>query len=299
MAALHVRPLDDKLPFGARITGINISNACDPGVRAEINSIFQANGVIVFEDVDPNNRMQVAISRIFDPQVRVAKVPPSEDKDGNGIIDPGYDGISEVAGVEVMNFLPWHFDQCYASVLTRGGVLRAISIPPEGGLTGFADGIQLYQSVSPELRDRFETLNVLYDSSFIYWKMKFGRPVSYRPVKIHKAVIDQLARTGGTRSIHPAIWERPTGEKVLHISPMQAAGIEGMETPDGDDLLETMCREIYAAMTPYYHHWKPTDMVVWDNCRFIHSVTGHSPEHVRDMQRTVIFGDYGLGQREG
>jgi taurine dioxygenase len=128
--------------------------------------------------------------------------------------------------------------------------------------------------------------------------MKFGRPKSYRPVKIRKVVIDQLATTGTVRSIHPAIWQRPTGEKVLHISPMQAAGIEGMETPEGDALLEVMCQEMYTRMVPYYHQWRSTDMVVWDNCRFLHSVTGHPPEYARDMRRTVIFGDYGLGRRE-
>jgi taurine dioxygenase len=79
---------------------------------------------------------------------------------------------------------------------------------------------------------------------------------------------------------------------------MQAAGIEGLETAEGDALLEAMCQEIYRKMKPYFHRWSPTDMVAWDNCRFIHSVTGHSPDHVRNMRRTVIFGDYGLGRRE-
>lgn len=299
MTAFQVRPLADGLPFGARISGINIDNASDVEVRAEINAIFQDRGIIVFEDVEPTNKTQAAISEIFGPlQGHAVDVPVSEDRDVKGFVNLKHDGISEVNGVELMDYVPWHFDQCYNSVLTRGGVLRAMAIPPEGGLTGFADGIQLYQAISPELRDRFETQNIIYDSSLIFWNMKFGRPKSYRPVKIHKMVIDQLTTASGVRSIHPAIWERPTGEKVLHISPMQAAGIEGMETPEGDALLEAMCQEMYTKVAPYHHKWKPTDMVIWDNWRFLHSVTGHPPECVRDMRRTIIFGDYGLGRLE-
>jgi alpha-ketoglutarate-dependent taurine dioxygenase len=300
MTAFHVRPLADDLPFGARISGVNVDNASDEDVRAEINAIFQASGIIVFENVEPTNKTQAAISEIFGPdQGHALDVPVSEDDDVKGFVNLEYDGVSEVDGVELLNFLPWHFDQCYNSVLTRGGVLRAMAIPPEGGLTGFADGIQLYQAISPELRDRFESLNILYDSSLNFWNMKFGRPTSYRPVRIRQMIIDQLAFASKVRSIHPAIWARPTGEKVLHVSPMQAAGIEGMETPEGDALLEALCREMYAKMAPYHHQWKPTDMVIWDNWRFLHSVTGHSPACARDMRRTVIFGDYGLGRREG
>ena len=64
------------------------------------------------------------------------------------------------------------------------------------------------------------------------------------------------------RSVHPAIWRRETGEKVLHVSPWQAAGIEGHEDPEGDAWLEELCQEMYAKMTPYHHSWKPTDMIV-------------------------------------
>jgi taurine dioxygenase len=299
MTAFRIRPIGDNLPFGACISGVNIDIASDPDVRAEINAIFQTKGIVVFEDVDPTNKTQAAISEIFGPiQGHDLDVPISEEKNVKGFINLEYDGVSEVDGLKVRDFLPWHFDGCYDSAITRGGILRALAIPPEGGLTGFADGIQLYQAISPELRERFETLNILYDSAFIFWNMKFGRPKSYRPVEISNLVAGQLPTPSKRRSIHPAIWERSTGERVVHVSPMQAAAIEGMETPEGDSLLEALCQEVYAKMTPYHHKWKPTDMVIWDNARFIHSVTGHSPEWKRDMRRTIIFGDYGLGRWE-
>ena len=98
--------------------------------------------------------------------------------------------------------------------------------------------------------------------------------------------------------MHPAIWTRKTGEKVLHAAPWQAAGIEGMETPEGDALLEALFAEIEAKMLPYWHSWKPTDMAIWDNWRFLHAASGNPAKYPRRMQRTTIKGDYGLGRFE-
>jgi taurine dioxygenase len=226
-------------------------------------------------------------------------VPTEDDDNVPGLFDIEYGDVFEVDGEEMVSFVPWHFDACYTKELNRGGILRGIVTTPEGGLTCFADGVQLYKDVDPELRAKFDKLNILYHSSLMFWNMKFGRPKSYNPVKVRDMISNMIEATkDAPRSIHPAIWQRKSGEKVLHVSPWQAAGIEGMETPEGDELLEALCREIQSKVVPYRHQWRPGDMVIWDNWRFIHSVTGHSPEWPRKMLRTTINGDYGLGRFE-
>ena len=39
-------------------------------------------------------------------------------------------------------------------------------------------------------------------------------------------------------------------------------------------------------------------MLIWDNWRMLHSVSGHDPQYPRQMHRTTIEGDYGLGYFE-
>ena len=87
---------------------------------------------------------------------------------------------------------------------------------------------------------------------------------------------------------------------MLHVSPWMAKGIEGREDADGDALLAAVCDEIVEAAKDlsYFHRWQPTDMVIWDNWRCLHSVSGMAPEHTRCMHRTTIAGDYGLGRFE-
>ena len=306
MTTIKVRPLADDLSFGARITGVTSENSTDEAVRVEVNAVFEDRGMIVFEDMEPSDRMQTALSDVFGSlQDHALKGLPRVDQDAMpGVVEfnfePGQCDVFEVNGTPLSSWVNWHFDACYTDKLNRAGVLRALEITPEGGTTGFADGIQLYGAVSPELRARFEDLNVLYHSHMLFMNQRFGAAKHFKIIQLSEVLSNLLEQTkDATRSIHPAIWMRASGEKVLHVSPWQAAGIEGHENPEGDALLEELCQEIYTKMTPYIHSWKPTDMIIWDNWRFIHSVSGHKPEYTRRMHRTTIAGDYGLGRFEG
>ena len=67
MTALDVRPLIEGRAFGARIGGLTMAQTKDPDVRRQINDLFEAKGVIVFEDVEPSGEMHVALSDVFGP----------------------------------------------------------------------------------------------------------------------------------------------------------------------------------------------------------------------------------------
>ena len=110
-------------------------------------------------------------------------------------------------------------------------------------MTGFADCIELYNAVSPELRDKIEGRNIVYTLDLAYANMRFGKPRTFREIVPHPGhyKMTELAKTL-PRAIHPAVWTRPTGEKVLHISPWMAVGIEGEENPEGDALLAAAVR---------------------------------------------------------
>ena len=101
--------------------------------------------------------------------------------------------------------------------------------------------------------------------------------------------------------MHPIVWTRATGEKVYHAGPWMAFGFEGREDAEGDALFEECCQTLnrIAAEHSYWHDWKKTDMIIWDNWRMLHAVEGNDPKYERRSQRTTIKGDYGLGYFEG
>ena len=152
-----------------------------------------------------------------------------------------------------------------------------------------------------EMRDQIEDKTVIYAMDVIMENLRFGRPADFVEVEAGASAIDVMKEyEGRPRSLHPAVWTRSTGQKVLHVSGWMAQGIEGHEDADGEALLAAVCDEIVHAAKElsYFHQWQPTDMLIWDNWRLLHSVSGMPPENLRTMHRTTIAGDYGLGRFE-
>lgn len=303
--SVTVQPIRADLNFGARVGGVTRDATQDPDTRAQLNDLFETYGLLVFEGVEPNPQMQVALSTVFGPlKDHPSKATPRAGGE-LGVIEirhePNQPGKVRLNGVELSQWLPWHFDHCYNDELNRAGVLRSVEGPPEGGRTGFVDGIALYRALSPALRDRIEGETVLYAMDVILDNLRFGRPADFvevEPSREAAAVMTEFADR--PRALHPAVWTRRTGEKVLHVSPWMAKGLVDRNHAEGDALLAEVCDEIVAtaADLSYFHAWQPTDMVIWDNWRVLHSVSGMAPEHTRCMHRTTIAGDYGLGQFE-
>lgn len=308
MANVKISNLGEEYNWGSRVSGVNWDNIYDEDLRDELADLFVKRGVIVFEDMEPSSKMQVELSKVFGPlkDHPTRNVPRADPDLAEGVIDmqhhpredQGHDhGLTLVNGKKVISFLPWHFDHSYNDELNYAGVLRSVANAPEMGRTGFADGIEIYNRMDPDLLSRIENQKVLYSLDVRLTQMRFGRYF-----ETFGDTEDMAANTNEAsifpRSIHPMVWERPTGEKVAHFCGFSALGIEGQEDPAGDALLEEALQEMYRCVNPYWHQWKPTDMLIWDNHRVLHAVEGCDPKYYRRMHRTTIRGDYGLGRFE-
>jgi len=304
MPLTDVRPLRDDLPFGVRIGGVTRELLEDPAIRKEIDDLFIKHGMIVFEDVEQSDQMQMALSNCFGP-LKEHPVKAVSRVDGDrmpGVIsihsEPGR-GVVEVDGKQVSHWLPWHFDHCYNDELNRAGVLRSVERTEEGGITGFMDGIALYNAFPKDLLARIEDKDIIYTLSTQYDELKFGKPAGYRTIEPKPSSPEFKEQAAGMpRAIHPAVWTRPTGEKVLHVSNYMARGILGHEDEEGDALLEEVCQTInrLGETCSYHHKWREGDMAIWDNLRMLHCVSGCKPTDRRLMYRTTISGDYGHGR---
>jgi taurine dioxygenase len=302
MAPLDIRPLSDEHPFGARISGVTRSNVANEEIRQKLRDVFEDRGVIVFEDIEPSEQMQLDLSDVFGPrQAYAIKNTKFENAKYPGLISLGGgmgrgSTVVEIEGRRLSNYIPWHFDACYVDKLNRAGILRMAYNSPEDGKTGFADGVQIYAALSPEWQAKAEAISVIYWQYNMYHNQRFGVPESWRLIELRELGVELLeASKSVPRSVHPAVWRRRTGEKVFHVSPWQADGIAGREGPEGDALLSDLIDQMLAVVQPYWHDWKSTDMVIWDNWRFLHSAGGHDPQYARNPLRTTIEGDYGLG----
>jgi taurine dioxygenase len=309
MAGVHVRALSEALSWGSRVEGLSWDNIFDKGVRAQLRQLLRDRGFLVFEGMEPSGKMQVALSEVFGPlkEHPTAATPRSDEGLAPGVIDMHthpreddghYHGLVEIDGMKLASFSPWHFDHCYNDELNYAGVLRSVIAAPERGRTGFTCGVELYKAFDPELRRRIEGLNVIYTLDVRLTQMRFGRTFkTFGDVEWQRGNMEE-AKTF-PRALHPAVWTRDSGEKVLHVGPWMSVGLEGHEDAEGEALYEAVCQEVNRKARPYWHEWKTTDMLIWDNWRMLHAVEGCDPKYERRMHRTTIKGDYGLGRFEG
>lgn len=304
MPALRTEPLSNDHPFGVRLFGVASANIQDAEVRAEIRQVFEKDGVILFADAEPSAEMHLALSGVVGPlQTHAYKGVPLVDENLPGLIAitsrPESCDVFLVDGQRLSSWIPWHFDACYTARLNRGAVLRALEVPAFGGMTGFADGIQMYNALPPEIRAQMDDLEIRYHAPLMYPHLRFGLPREYEIIDLKPAKYEMIeGMRSAPHSIHPAVWTRDDGQRVLHLSPWQADGIVGRVGSEGDAVLEELIQEMLRVMNPYLHPWKPGEMIIWDNWRFLHTAAGHPPEYTRVMHRTTIEGDYGLGRFE-
>ena len=313
MSGITVTDLRDDLSFGSQVRGLGWDNIDDEGVRQQLRDLFVERGLIVFKDMEPSAKMQIALSKIFGPLKDHPTRTTARDKEtgdeAKGVIDMHYmpnnnpddlTGKLEVDGEIVGRFSPWHFDHCYNDELNYAGVLRCPIPVTKGGRTGFMDGIECYRQFPRELRDKIEGKNVIYTLDTRLSSMRYG--VNFKLFGETRMSPEQLKEVAiFPRAMHPAVWTRPTGEKVLHVAPWMCFGIEHHEDPEGDALLDEVCHAVNEkgkGTSAYWHEWSPTDMLIWDNHRMLHAVEGSDPAQERQTIRSTIRGDYGLGYFE-
>lgn len=290
------------------VTGLDLDKPLDSATRQVLKDAFIQAGILIFPRANGGPEAQLALSRCFGELLK----HPVKEAWAEGypeLVDvsyrPGRPGESTVALYEVDGrrrggWLPWHSDLRYMHRINRGGILRAVTIPREGGRTGFIDQIAAYATLPAALRQRIDGLNVVYQVRPDFTQEKFGRPEGLKLVQ-NTVVLESMAERierDFPAVVHPMVYaQAETGRKVLNVVPTSAVRILEMPDSDGDALLEEVLSYATAPALAYWHDWQENDLVLWDNWRTLHSAEGVPEDCVRVMQRTTIAGDYALGRK--
>ncbi len=302
----NIKPLGKN--SGLEVSGVDLDMPLDADTRKALQDAFLAAGILLFRRAASGPEAHLSLSRCFGELQR----HPVRENWAAGypeLVDisyrPAIQGESSVALYEVDGkrrggWLPWHSDLRYMSKINRGGILRSITRPSEGGRTGFIDQIAAYTTLPESLRRQIENLHVVYQLRSDFTQEKFGKPESLRLVTNAAALSAMAARIDRDFPpvVHPMVYVQPeTGRKVLNVSPTSAVGIHEMPNSEGDALLEEVLSYALNPALAYYHDWQENDLVLWDNWRTLHCAEGVPEDCVREMQRTTIAGDYALGHR--
>jgi alpha-ketoglutarate-dependent taurine dioxygenase len=173
----------------------------------------------------------------------------------------------------------WHTDKSYHAVPSLMTMLHAVELPPAGGDTQFANMVLAYRALPDTMKSRLATLRAIH--SWETSRLQSGsKPATEEEKRERPPVSHPIVRT------HPE-----TGEKALYIG-NHAGSIEGFDEAEGRALLAELLAHATRPDFIYTHHWRPGDLVMWDNRALLHRAVANYDmgQHRRVLHRTVVRG---------
>jgi alpha-ketoglutarate-dependent taurine dioxygenase len=267
--AFSVRPVGATI--GAELAGIDLGADLDDAVVAEIRAALLAYKVIFLRDQALSSERHVALARRFGdleihPFISANEAHPELVR---------FEKSADVGGYEN----GWHSDVSWRAEPSMGAILHAISVPPSGGDTLFADMAAIYDGLPHGLRTRVDGLTAVHD-----FVRAFGHTV------------DDDARADMARQYppvrHPVIRTHPeTGRRLVYVNRFFVDRIEGLEPAESLALVDELCA---LADQPEYQcrfHWTNDAVAFWDNRAVQHYACSDYWPDVRIMERASIIGD--------
>lgn len=288
---LTTRPLSEAI--GTEITGVDLSRPVSDAQRQEIKELFNEAGVLVFRDQVMTKHSLVEAAAILGEaqihpseivrDVEVPEIVTLATKGARGDIE--YEDDPE----RVVGKQGWHNDMGYTAVPSRGAMLFGANLPPEGGLTGFADCAKAYNALSQAMQQTIENLHAIHSMRYAFTSPQYK---------------DERALNSGTPIenqfpdvIYPLVFSHPeSGRKILNAVQQWASDVVEIPGEEGWALLDKLAVHLTQSQFVYWHSYLPGDVVVWDNWRVNHAASGSKAKYARVMWRTTIKGTFPLGR---
>jgi taurine dioxygenase len=292
---------------GVEVSGFDITQPIDAPLAAELVSLWDEHGILLFRDQEVNPENQIAFSRIFgELAMHPLKATTSQEYPELFMLanDPAQEKFmtANYRGQERVGKLDWHMDLHYTGKPNRGALLRAVVCASEDGLTGFGDLAKAYDALDKETQQLLHNIEVTYAFSMQRRHMRFVDLDGYEPGAFSPRKPSDLSYPNFPEVAYPAVVTHPvTGRKILEICEQF---LERMVTPhkvelsndEAVDLLQRLVEHTRKSEFHYFHQWQKGDMVLWDNWRAMHCATGTKPGVERVIHRTTIMGDVALGR---
>jgi alpha-ketoglutarate-dependent 2,4-dichlorophenoxyacetate dioxygenase len=266
--------------FGAELSGRDIAALGDRD-RTELKSATEKYGVVVVRDQEIQDAdfraLASSFGEVYTPPgfygnefardiIRISNID-----DGGNILPLDSDWMR----VNVANEF-WHTDSTFVRPRTSITMLYARAVPPTGGETEFCDTRVAFEALPDDKQRLLEGLNASH--SLIYSRSLTGYDTwTEEQRKVYAPVERPLVH------VH-----EETGRKALCIA-SHIADISTLSREDAQALKQELIDHATLPERVYSHHWRPGDLVLWDNRCTMHRARPYSyGEHVRDFRSMRI-----------
>lgn len=277
--------------FVGDVTGIDLTRPLTPDQVAAIERGMDDCAVLAFHDQHFDDDTQLAFTRNFGELEISSGGEMSKPEEMRLKLE-----MADISNLDAQNRIRaaddkkrlgglgnrlWHSDASFRAIPAKYSLLSARIVPSKGGETQFADMRAAYDALDAATKARIEGLVTEHSNAFSRELIGF-MPEDYgaenqaklRPVR------HSLVRT------HPV-----TGRKSLYLS-AHIGTIVGWPMPEARAFIRDLAEHATQPQFVHTHHWKPWDLVIWDNRTTMHRARPfRDREEVRDMRRSTVRGE--------
>ncbi len=179
----------------------------------------------------------------------------------------------------------WHSDSSFRAVPSFVSITCAYETPDEGGETLFVSQRSAWSRLAAADQERLEPLVAIHD--YVYSRSRV-HPDAVTPT--HAASLPPVRQRLVRRN-------RATGAKNLYIG-SHAREVEGWSFAASRQLLDGLLEEATGDEHVLTHHWRPGDLVIWDNRCLLHRGAGYDADRYRRYMRQTRVKGAGLTLEE-
>jgi len=266
--------------IGAVVSGLQIGAGLDPAVIAEFRAALLEHKVVFLRDQhqateEDHYEFAAQLGEVTSPH-------PTVKGDGRAILP-----IDSEQG----KANSWHTDVTFVDRIPAISVLRAITLPPYGGTTVWANTVHAYTSLHPALQALVGRLRAVHSNQYDYSieRPQIGgldvKEESYRAEFRHKLFLTE----------HPVVRIHPETKEPALLLGHFAQSFPGLSSSDFHDLFGVLQRHITKLENTVRWSWRPGDIAIWDNRATQHYAVADYDDLPRKLHRITVAGDVPVG----
>ena len=268
-----VRPLSAVL--SAEIIGLDLRQPLDAATRDAVYAAFVRHHVLCFRAQALSKDQQIAFTQQFGTLERhIASNRGADNPWVHTVSNLNAEGQpSGKVGSQA-----WHSDKSFRPEPSLATILHAVTLPPDGGDTCFADMTAAYDALDAEAKAELDGVRVIH--SWELSRQKSGQQATPEEIRDAPPMSHPLVR------VHP-----DTGRKSLFMGE-HASHFDGRPLAEGRARLAALQAHATQERFVYRHHWRPGDMLMWDNRCLLHRADANfdAARHARVLHRTCLRG---------
>lgn len=273
-AHFQVQPIAGRI--GAEISGVRLSGDLARDVVHDIRQALLRHKVVFLRNQQHlDDAQQEAFAALLGDPVRHP----------TGKVAEGTTYSSDVNSDIGVRTNVWHTDVSFVDAYPQASILRAITLPPVGGDTVFANTVSAYEELPPELRRLADTLWAVHTNDYDYGSGQAD----------HNNGGNQFIREVFASTVyeteHPVVRVHPeTGEHSLLLG-FFVKRIVGLPATDSTHLFNLLQSHITRLENTVRWRWAPGDVAIWDNRATQHYGVADFGDASRLMRRVTVAGD--------